>query len=221
MNHSPVEDLSDEVASSDGLIAALKVIADHAPAEGMTLHDLTQALGGRAFGLMLFALSVPVSIPLLYGVPQIVALPMMAIASQMVMNRPEPWMPKRFGGRVLGKAVLQQMSARASRYFGWIERIARPRLLLLSGPTMQRAVGALFVVFVASILIPLPATNTLPGIGVAIASIGLVTRDGGVVLAGLAFGLAWILLLAVAIHVLGSTPFDLFDKFARGLSGPV
>jgi hypothetical protein len=219
MNENPVEVVSDEVAPSGGLVAALKVIADEAPANGMTLHDFTQALGERAFGLMLFALSLPVCIPLLYGIPQIVALPMMAIALQMAIGRPEPWVPRRFGERVLSKEGLRQMAAGAGKYFGWVERIARPQLLLLSGPTAERLVGAIFVVFVASILIPLPATNTLPGIGIAIASIGLITRDGLLVLAGLAIGTAWIVLLIVGVAMFGPAFVELFKDFVKGMLG--
>lgn len=219
MTESPFKVVTDEAAPSGGLVAALKVIADEAPAEGTTLHDFTQALGERAFGLLLFALSLPVCIPLLYGIPQIVALPMMAIALQMTMGRHEPWMPRRFGERVLSKEGLQQMAEGAAKYFHWVERIARPRLLLLSGPTAERLVGAIFVAFTASILIPLPATNTLPGIGIAIASIGLITRDGLLVLAGLAIGIAWILLLVFGIALFGPTFVDLFRDFVKGLLG--
>ena len=219
MNKNPVDAVSDEVAPRGGLVAALKVIADEAPTTGLTLHDFAQALGERAFGLMLFALSLPVCIPLLYGIPQIVALPMMAIALQMAIGRPEPWVPRRFGERVLSKKGLQQMAAGAEKYFGWVERIARPQLLVLSGPTAERLVGVVFTVFLASILIPLPATNTIPGIGVAIASIGLITRDGLLVLAGLTIGSAWIFLLLVGISVFGPTFIDLFKDFAKGLLG--
>ncbi|NBC47491.1 MAG: exopolysaccharide biosynthesis protein [Gammaproteobacteria bacterium] len=219
MNDNPVDAATDEVVPRGGLIAALQVIAAEAPAEGMTLHDFTHALGERAFGLMLFALSIPVCIPLLYGIPQIVSLPMMAVAIQMALGRAEPWMPQRFGARMLGKAGLQQMAAGAGNYFGWIERLARPRLLLLSGPTAERLVGAVFVVFLASILIPLPATNTLPGIGIAIASIGLITRDGLLVLAGLAIGVAWIALLLVGIALFGPAFIDLLKDAVKSLLG--
>jgi hypothetical protein len=68
-------------------------------------------------------------------------------------------------------------------------------------------------------LIPLPATNTVPGIGIAIASIGLITRDGLLVLAGLAIGSAWILLLVVGISVFGPTFIDLFKDFVKSLLG--
>ena len=219
MNDSPVPEVSDEAAPRRGLIGALEVIAAEAPADGMSLHDFTHALGERAFGLMLFALALPVCVPLLYGIPQIVSLPMMAIAVQMAMGRPEPWMPQRFGERRLGKAGLEQMAAGARKYFGWIERLARPRLQLLAGPTAERVVGAIFVLFIASILIPFPATNTLPGIGIAMASIGLITRDGLLVLAGLAIGIGWIVLLLVGIAVFGPAFVDLFKDFVKGLFG--
>jgi hypothetical protein len=219
MTKKPVDAVSGEVAPDGGLVAALQVIADEAPTAGLTLHDFTEVLGERAFGLMLFALSLPVCIPLLYGIPQIVALPMLAIALQMASGRPEPWVPSRFGERLLSKAGLQRMAAGAAKYFGWVERVARPRLLVLSGPTAERLVGVVFIVFLASILIPLPATNTIPGIGIAIASIGLITRDGLLVLAGLAIGSAWILLLVVGISVFGPAFIDLFTDFVKGLLG--
>lgn len=222
MNERPVDDVADEVeaaAPRRGLIAALEVIAEETPADGMTLLEFTQALGERAFGLMLFALAVPVCIPLLYGIPQIVSLPMIAIAVQMAMGRPEPWMPRRFGERRLSKSGLVQMATGARKWFGWIEAVARPRLLLLSGPTAERVVGAIFVVFIASILIPFPATNTLPGIGIAMASIGLITRDGLLVLAGLAIGLVWITLLVVGIAVFGPAFIDLFKDAIKSLLG--
>jgi hypothetical protein len=219
MNDSSIDAATDEVAPRGGLIAALEVIAAEAPAEGMTLHDFTHALGERAFGLLLFALSIPVCIPLLYGIPQVVSLPMMAIAIQMALGRAEPWMPQRFGERMLGKGGLAQMAAGADKYFGWIERLARPRLLLLSGPTAERLVGAVFVVFIASILIPLPATNTLPGIGIAMASIGLITRDGLLVLAGLAIGTAWVVLLTVGLALFGPAFVDLLKDAIKALLG--
>lgn len=219
MSHRSTTELPDEAAPRRGLVAALEVIAAGAPADGLSLQEFSEALGERAFGLILFALSIPVCIPLLYGIPQIVSLPMIAIALQMAIGRTQPWMPRRFGARRLSKAGLQQMASGARRYFGWVERLARPRLMWLSGPAAERLIGAVFVVFIASILIPLPATNTLPGIGVAIASIGLITRDGLLVLTGLAIGIGWILLLGIGISLFGPAFIELFKTFLKGMLG--
>lgn len=186
-----------DAAANRGLLAALEAIAADTGEEGITLGDFVDALGERAFGIILFAMALPVSIPFLYGVPQVMALPMMALAAQMAMGRDEPWLPTRFKSRRIGKAGLDRMARNGRKWFGWLEALARPRLRFLSGPSAERIVGGIFMVFCASILVPLPATNTTPGIALAIAALGLLTRDGLLILAGLVLGTVWIALLLV------------------------
>jgi len=212
-------DAAPEAAPSSGLIAALEEIAGTAPADGLTLGAFTQALGERVFGVLLFALAIPVCMPFLYGVPQVVALPMMALALQMAAGRDEPWLPKKFSARTMAKADLEKMARGARKWFGWVEALARPRLRVLSGPAAERIVGGVFVLFCASILVPLPATNTTPGIAVALASIGLITKDGFLVLIGLALGVAWIALLIIGFSVFGLAFLDLAKDFILGLFG--
>tara|TARA_R110002073_G_scaffold290279_3_gene455211 strand:+ start:4018 stop:4644 length:627 start_codon:yes stop_codon:yes gene_type:complete len=196
-----------------GLIGALQHIAQGAPDDGLTLGEFTDALDERAFGVILFALALPVCIPFLYVIPQIVALPMLAVAAQMAAGRGEPWMPRKFAERRIDKPALERMARTGKRWFGWLEVIARPRLHFLSGPTGERVVGAFLCLFCASVLVPLPLTNTTPGIATAIASLGLLTRDGFLILFGLLMGTAWILLLAVGGPALLYAIID----FVRGL----
>jgi hypothetical protein len=210
-------DTSPEAAPAGGLIAALEEIADAAPADGLTLGAFTEALGERVFGVLLFALAIPVCMPFLYGVPQVVALPMMALALQMAAGRDQPWLPRKFADRTMKKADLAKMARGARKWFGWVEALARPRLRALSGGIAERVVGAVFVLFCASILLPLPATNTTPGIAVALASIGLITRDGFLVLIGLVLGVAWIALLIIGFSVFGLAFLDLAKDFTMGL----
>ena len=65
-------------------------------------------------------------------------------------------------------------------------------------PVFGNAVGAALVLFSASILVPLPATNTVPGFAVVIVAMGLLQRDGILVLIGSALGTAWIATLLIA-----------------------
>ena len=198
-----------EAAASRGLISALEEIAQSAGEDGISLGEFVDALGERAFGIILF----------LYGVPQVMALPMMALSAQMAMGRDEPWLPGKFKDRHLAKTGLDQMARSGRKWFGWLEALARPRLTWLSGPTAERLVGAIFVLFCASILIPLPATNTTPGIALAIAALGLLTRDGLLVLAGLVLGTAWITLLITLFLVFGDAGLDILKDFIRGMLG--
>lgn len=208
-----------ETAASRGLISALEEIAARAPDKGLSLGEFVDALGERAFGIILFAMALPISIPFLYGVPQIMAVPMMALSAQMMLGREEPWLPGKFKQRQIDKAGLDRMATGGRKWFGWLEALARPRLTFLSGPTAERVVGLVFMIFCASILVPLPATNTTPGIALAIAALGLLTRDGLLVLAGLVLGLAWVTLLVTLFLFFGDAAVDVLKDFIRGLLG--
>ncbi|GGY40183.1 exopolysaccharide biosynthesis protein [Parvularcula lutaonensis] len=161
----------------------------------ITLHRLIDALDERAFGLAILILALPCAIPFLYGIPQIVSLPMLALAAQLAAGREHPWLPKALGEREVSVAGLRRTVDRAHRTLGFLERLAKPRLTFLSEGTGARIVGALMLIPAASILVPLPMTNTTPGIGVGLAAVGLLERDGLLILLGLAIGLIWVFLL--------------------------
>ena len=184
--------------------------AQDAGDEVITLEALAEALKERAFGLLLLALALPCCLPFVYLIPQIVAMPMLVLTGQMAAGRHVPWLPRTLTRRSIDIATMRGVISRAKRWFGWAERIARPRLLAVTGPRFARVIGALLMIPSASILVPLPSTNTVPGIGVAIASIGLIERDGLMVLLGLAIGLVWVAFLLVSAPLLALWAVDFF-----------
>ena len=169
--------------------------SDEKEAGRSTLGALLDALDERAYGLMLLLLALPCCLPFLYGIPQIVALPMLALAGQLAMGRQDPWLPKALSNREFEIAQMQSVVDRAARYVGWLEKLSSHRLAALTYGRGAQIVGALLLIPTASILVPLPSTNTMPGIGVAIAAVGLLERDGLLVLSGLTIGLLWVGLL--------------------------
>ncbi len=195
---------TEEVAPRASLLESLAILAQEVDEAGLTLHELMARLGERAFGAMLFALAIPCCIPFLWGVPQIVALPMMALALQMAAGRHEPWLPGKLAERRIDRAGLEGVAKGARRFFGWAERFAEPRLLFMTGPAAERIIGAVLVVFCASILTPIPGTNTLPGFAVALVAYGMMERDGLLIAFGLVLGTLW-------IGALGLAGFFVFD----------
>ena len=193
------------------LLQTIEDMAETAPEEGFSLREIFDQLDESAFGAGLFLLALPCCIPFLYGVPQIVALPMLALAGQMVMGREQPWLPDRLGARKIDRKGLTQMARGGRKWLGWIEAIVRPRLTIITGPRSERVVGIFLLVFCASILLPFPMTNTLPGFAVALAAFGLINRDGLLVIVGCLLGLAWVSALAI----LGPTALVAAIYFAR------
>lgn len=179
------------------LLQIIEKMADDAPDEGLSLKHAMERLDESAFGAILFLLALPCCIPFLYVVPQIVSLPMMALAAQMAMGRDEPWMPEKFASRMIDKAGLLQTAKGGRKWLGWVEVFSKPRLSFITGPLSERVIGALLIVFSASILLPFPLTNSGPAFAVALAAFGLINKDGILVILGVLLGTLWISALLI------------------------
>lgn len=186
--------LPEDVAISD----RLDQLAARAGGAQVTLGWILEQLHERAFGLFLLILALPCCIPFLYGVPQIVALPLMFVAVQIVMGRRVPWLPARLAARRVETESLHRLSDRAGPWLRRIEAVSKPRLAVLTRKPLDQIVGLALVLFSASILVPLPATNTVPGFAVVVVAMGLLQRDGILVLVGAVLGTAWIATLIFA-----------------------
>ncbi|MCT4683058.1 MAG: exopolysaccharide biosynthesis protein [Roseicyclus sp.] len=167
-------------------------------AKTVTLGWILGQLRERAFGLFLLVLALPCCIPFLYGVPQVVALPLLFVSAQVMIGRRLPWLPARLAARRVATGSLQSLSQRAAPWLMRIEAVSRPRLAALTHRPLDQLVGLALVVFSASILVPLPGTNTVPGVAVVIVAMGLLQRDGLMVILGGVLGSAWIATLIVA-----------------------
>jgi hypothetical protein len=163
----------------------------------ISLGALSDLMEERAFGLLLLVLALPCCLPFVYILPQLVALPMVVLATQMAMGRRAPWLPETLRKRQLPVAGLLDVVSRAKRYGGWLERFAHPRFPSFTGDRAARVIGALLIVPCLSILVPLPLTNTVPGIGVALVAMGLIERDALFVVMGLIAALVWVAILAI------------------------
>ncbi len=172
--------------------------ADAGPDGAVSLGWILDRLHERAFGLFLLVLALPCCIPFLYGVPQVVALPLAFVSAQITAGRRAPWLPEGLRARRVPVARLEELARRAGPWLRRVEAVSRPRLTALTRPPADRIVGVALLLFSASILVPLPGTNTVPGIAVALVAMGLLQRDGLLVAGGGVLGTAWILTLLFA-----------------------
>ena len=193
-------DSSQDMTISDRLDA----LVAEAEGDAVSLDWILERLHERAFGLFLLVLALPCCIPFLYGVPQIVSLPLMFISGQILMGRDVPWLPGKLGSRTVSTESLTNLSQRARPWLRRIEAISRPRLTVLTRAPLERIVGLALVLFTASILVPFPGTNTVPGFAVVVIAVGLLQRDGLLMLLGSVVGTAWIATLIFAGATLAS-----------------
>lgn len=186
----------DEIAHPERATDFLIHLAERFPGDEMTIGSLVDGLQHRAFGILMLILALPCCLPFLYGVPQVVSVPMLFIAAQIAIGRRTLWLPESLRKRAFSRESFHTLVSRSKKYVGWFEALARPRLSWLTTGAAERVFGLFMVVFCASIAVPLPGTNTVPGIAVAIMSVGFIERDGILVILGTILGILWVGLLA-------------------------
>ena len=179
---------------TQGFIALVADLAAISGPEGLTLREIRDRLDERAFGLMILILAIPCLVPALYGVPQIVGIPILLLAGQMLVGRPEPWLPEAALKRTVSKAMLDRMADFAVKRMGWFERLSRPRLRLFAEGWAERAAAAFMILATATIVLPM--TNTVPSVALALMAVGLIQRDGLFVAGGAAVAVGWASALA-------------------------
>jgi hypothetical protein len=178
-----------------GFIGMVAGLAEASGPDGLTLREIRDRLDERAFGLMILILAIPCLVPALYGVPQIVGIPILLLAGQMLVGREEPWLPEAVLKRTVSKAMLDRMADFAVKRMGWFERLSRPRLTLFTRGIAEQAAAAFMIL--ATITIVLPMTNTVPSVALTLLSVGLIQRDGLFVAAGAAVATGWVTALLV------------------------
>ncbi len=155
--------------------------------ERVSLGEILDRLDTRAFGLIILFFSLPSIVPMPPGVPTLVGVALLIVSLQMVAFRVELWLPKVLTKQSLPRDALLGALTRVRPAFSAVERIARPRLLILTGRVGAFVIGVIVLVMAVILILPLPpGGNFPPALACAVLGIGLAERDGVIVLLGLA-----------------------------------
>lgn len=151
------------------------------------LADLVNALGDRAFGILIliFALPNAVGLGAVPGLSTIFGLPQIFVAAQMALGLHRPWLPRWLLEKSIARGDFKKMVDRSLPYLLRAERILRPRWPAMSSYVAERILGVVFFVLASIVSLPIPLGNQPPAIAMAVISIGLVERDGVYITIGL------------------------------------
>ena len=178
-NQDQPEDLSD----------VLDQLEDAGDGETVSVGDIVKEIGGDAFGPLLLVpalfLVTPVSgVP---GMPSVGSLLISLIAIQIILGRDTLWLPGFLRRREMKKQRLDNALSWLRQPAGWIDRISSERLTVLT----QRPWIMLPASLCALMVLLAPAFETVPfsvsiaAGAVALFALGMVARDGIMVLVAL------------------------------------
>jgi hypothetical protein len=195
-----MRDLVGPDAATERISDALRRLLAEAQGQAMTIREMVRILHGRGLMFIVILLCLPFLAPV--SIPGI-SMPFglaIALSGLRIAFGHRPWLPDFILNRRISFPVLERMVHFGCAIYEKVEKVIRPRLsVLLDGPGMGMMIGsaiALSGVFLSlPIPPPFPLTNTIPGFAIICLSLGLMERDGGLILCG------YVLTLIAAIYV--------------------
>jgi hypothetical protein len=159
------------------------------PGERLTVREIMAVLQDRAFALLIVLLGLPNCLPMPPPIPLVCGLLLALVAIQIIFGRDAPWLPRQLMNRSVARTDVERAVGRAIPVFRRLERFSRPRMTFLDTPLTMRLMGAVILVLSLGLLFAPPFVGQIPlGLAVCLVGLGLVERDGLVVVGGLILG---------------------------------
>lgn len=180
----------------------------------VSVDDLAVALHERGIAALLLVFAAPMALPLPVppGINVALATPLLLLTAQQAVGRHTIWLPQKIRRRGMSRAKLLAV---IDGLIPWMRRLGivmRPRLGVITRDGPSRFFGFLGLLMALAVCIPVPLTNTVPSLGIALMSAGFMMRDGLAIIAGALCGMAWIGLLAIAIIFFGPDAYDIIKN---------
>lgn len=164
------------------------------PSGTLTLGWLIEGLRERSFGIILVVLAV---IGMLPGVGTVTGLLMLVPATQMILARSQPVLPKWLAARRLPAKRAARLLRIASRQLGRLEAVAYPRWSM-PRELSTRVIGGVVLLLALSLLSPLPFSQIIPNLVIILIAFSFLEKDGLLLTIGL-------LLAPVSLAISGAT----------------
>jgi len=195
----------------------LNTIETDITSEKVSMNDLLEIFHERGFGFFLFFFALPAALPIpAVGVGTILGMPLLFLTAQQAIGRHTIWFPEKMKHKTIAKTKISAFTKAALPWVKRIEKLVKPRLEFITQGQISKLIGVLGFIMALAVCVPLPLTNTIPSLGIALMAIGILMRDGLAVLAGAAIGMAWVVLLCGIVIFLGTDGIDIAKEFIKG-----
>ncbi len=172
--------------------------------KGITLEDVIERTGERAFTVLIAFLCLPFLIFAIPGTSVPFGAAIMILGVQLVLRWDRPWLPKFLLRRHLPKKSTEAVLKGVGKLFRPLEKWIKPRCLFMQSYWAYLLVGLalLFDALFLSLPLPIPYTNTPPAWAIMFKVLGNTEDDGVLLIIGL---LMSAIMLAVAVFFAGAT----------------
>lgn len=182
--------------------------------EHISLRTILESFHERGFGFILFVFAIPLALPVPKppGISTIMGIPILLLTFQQMIGRHTIWLPDRILDKSFSRAKFIGLIKASIPWIKRLEIFIKPRLGFITQGLFSHFIGLAGLIMTLCVMVPLPLTNTVPSMGVALMAIGVIMRDGLAVLVGMIVGLIWVFLLAYCYIYFGTEGIEFLKQ---------
>jgi hypothetical protein len=179
-----------------------KELADSQNMEkSLTIKHIIQALGERAFGILILFFSLPCLLPVaaIPGIAVLVSLPIAIFALEMIFGRKSVWLPNKIAHTEISQEKISQIIRAVLPYIIKFEHIAKPRWSIMTNRAADILNGIVILSLAFLLMLPIPFSNFIFGIILVIFSIGIIEEDGILIIIGYILYIIYLFFISVLV----------------------
>lgn len=183
-----------------------------AEGERLSVSEIVAAFGARALAAIMLVWALVNFLPLPPGGTTITGAPLLLLSMELAVGRQTLWLPQKMMRSSISRSAFRKA-------FGWLipivrlaERLSRPRMSWLSNRFNKSLIGLVCFLLSVVLVLPIPLGNIAPAITIALFSMGLMQRDGIVVILGWISTAVSVGLLALVWKVVAATLGAIVDR---------
>jgi hypothetical protein len=190
---------------------AIEDVVNSSSNDRVAINDVINAMDSVGFGLIMMIFAFGIIIPTPPPFPSIISTPLVIFSLQMLRGFKSPHLPKKFMNLSVKRSILIMLIKKSSLVILKIEKFLKPRCLFMTSPIAEKITGLFLFLFSSFIMLPIPLSNYIPGIGILITSFGMLSKDGLFIIFGIFIGCLGLIISILAVF-LGMEFFSSFIK---------
>lgn len=157
---------------------------------------------GILLAMIFFALPVAIPLPYPPGFTTIMGIPLMILSVQMLFGSKKVKLPQKINNYELKNSTLKTISDKIVPIIETVEKYIKPRFLFARSVYCEQFIGLVCLIAATAVALPIPLTNAIPALGITIMALGLMNRDGVIIIAGFFVAVIGVI-IAISVITLG------------------
>jgi hypothetical protein len=164
----------------------------------VTVREFVDRLSDRTFGLVIVVFSmIDAIVPF---ASTVFSIPIILVAIQMILGQHKIWIPKRVAEKKFSQRTIKKALKRSIPTLKFMEKFIKPRALWVTSNIGERVIAFVILILALVVALPAPGFNLLPALCMCFLAIGIMERDGMMLIIGSIFSIATVYGISFAIY---------------------